>query len=219
MTEQIATQSEGGRRQEMGISVVLLAAGESKRMGQPKQLLPLGKSTVLEQTISNLLNSEVQEVIVVLGHRAEEMARLLAGRPVMVVVNPDYRQGMSTSIAAGLGSASDEAQGIMLALAEQPFIDYWTINRLVAAFSTHGKGIIIPSYHGRRGHPVIFASRYKEELLWLAGDIGARQVVARHPDDILEIDVDCEGVITDIDTPESYNLEMSNLKMRRGNGR
>ncbi len=196
------------------ISVVLLAAGESKRMGQPKQLMQLGKTTILEQSISNFLASEAKQVIVVLGHRAEDMVGLARDKPVTIVVNPAYRQGMGTSIAAGTGLISDKAQGIMLALCEQPFIDPGTINQLIATFGAQNKGIVIPCYGSLRGHPVIFATRYKDELSGLTGDTGGRQIIARHPEDVLEVAVACEGVITDIDTPDSYNLALGKIRNR-----
>ena len=196
------------------ISAIVLAAGESKRMGKPKLMLPLGKSTILEQTIDNFLNSEVDEVITVLGYRAEEMLNLIANRPVIVAINPAYRRGMSTSIVAGLSMVSDRAQGVMLGLADQPFVDTQTINHLVDEFGAHNKGIAIPLYQGRRGHPVIFAIKYKEELLRLKGDVGGRDIVSHHPDDILEVTVNCEGVNIDIDTVSCYYLEKEKLRER-----
>jgi molybdenum cofactor cytidylyltransferase len=191
------------------ISAIILAAGESKRMGKPKQLMPLGGSTILEQTIDNLLNSEVNEVIVVIGNRAEEMNKLIANMPVRVALNPAYHEGMSTSIIAGLNLIDNRAQAIMLALADQPFIDSQTINRLIDEFSTNNKGIAIPVYHGKRGHPVIFAIKYKEQLLRLKGDIGGRQIVKGYPDDILEVAVDSENIITDVDTINDYQSYIS----------
>lgn len=186
------------------ITCIILSAGESKRMGKPKLPLPLGKGTVLEQTIDNFLNSKVNEVIVVVGDRAKEIRGLISSRPVKVAVNTVYRQGMSTSIAAGLNLASVRTRAIMLALADQPFIDIPTINQLIEAFNAGNKGIIIPVYLGRRGHPVIFAIKYEEELLGLKGDIGGRQIIDRHPDDVLEVAVNCEGINQDIDTYEDY---------------
>ena len=194
------------------ISVIILAAGQSKRMGKPKQLLPLGRATVLEQTVDNFLSSEVNEIIVVVGHRAKEAFSLIANRPVIVVVNPAYSQGMSTSTLAGLGSISDKAQGVSIALVDQPFVDSQTINYLVEAFGARDKGITIPVYQGRRGHPVIFAIRYRSELLRLKGDIGGREIIDRHPDDVLEVAVNCEGICIDIDTVESYHTERNKLK-------
>ncbi len=186
------------------ITCIVLSAGESKRMGKPKLLLTLGERTILEQTIDNFLNSKVNEVIVVVGDRAEEMTSLMANRPVKVAVNPVYREGMSTSIVAGLSLTGDRTQAVMLALADQPFIDTQTINHLIEAFKAHNKGIAIPVYQGRRGHPVIFAIKYKEELLKLKGDIGGRQIIDQHPDDTLEVAVNCEGINIDIDTYDNY---------------
>ena len=102
------------------ISVIILAAGESRRMGEPKQLMPLGKTTILERTVDNFLNSEVHNVIVVVGYRAEEVISLIADRSVTIAVNSAYREGMSTSIVAGLSLISDKTQGVMLALADCP---------------------------------------------------------------------------------------------------
>ncbi|MFC1909414.1 NTP transferase domain-containing protein [Chloroflexota bacterium] len=186
------------------ISVILLAAGESKRMGQPKLLLPLGKTTILEQTVDNYLNSEASEVIVVAGSGVEEITRLLSCRPVKVVVNPAYRQGMSTSIITGLNSIDDSARAVMLALADQPLIDSRIIDHLIQEFNNHNKGISIPTHHGRRGHPVIFSIRYQEELLRLKGDMGGRQIIRTHSDDVLEVAIDSESITVDIDNISDY---------------
>jgi molybdenum cofactor cytidylyltransferase len=182
------------------VSAILLAAGEAKRMGKLKQLMPLGSTTMVEQTIDNLLSSGVSEVIVVLGHKAEEVRKKIAGRPIKIVVNPIYLQGMATSIAAGLKSVDSQAQAVMLALADQPFVDSPTINRLIEEFQNHDKGIAIPTYKGKRGHPLIFSTKYKAQLSRLKGDIGGREIIKRHPEDILEVAVDCEGIVIDIDT-------------------
>jgi molybdenum cofactor cytidylyltransferase len=186
------------------LSAILLAAGESKRMGQLKQGLPLGNSTILEQSIDNLVHSKIDELIVVLGYRAQELREKVTGRPVKTVINPDYEQGMSTSIIAGLHLVDDRAQAVMFALADQPFIGSKIVDILIDEFSRTSKGIVIPTYRGRRGHPVIFAIRYKEELLRLKDDVGGRQVVKEHPDDVLEIPVDSEGINVDIDTVSDY---------------
>ena len=186
------------------VSSILLAAGKSKRMGKPKQLMPWGQSTMIEQTIDNLMGSAVNEIIVVLGHRAEEVIKIIATKPIKLTINPDYEQGMSTSIIAGLNLVDSQAQAVMLALGDQPLIDCQTINRLIEEFYNHDKGIAIPTYQGGRGHPIIFAIKYKEKLLELKGDMGGRQIVKDHPNDILEVAVDAESIITDIDTISDY---------------
>jgi molybdenum cofactor cytidylyltransferase len=186
------------------LSAIVLAAGESKRMGQPKQLLPYGRGTILAQTVDNLLASAADEVIVVLGYKAAEIVRTLNGKPVKLAVNPRYEEGMSTSIVAGLKAAAPETVGFMLIMGDQPGVDRRTIDRLIAEFHHCGRGIVIPVYEGRRGNPVIFAAGYKPELLAVRGDIGGREIVFRHPDDVLEVAVDSPGVLSDIDTPEDY---------------
>ena len=186
------------------LSSILLAAGKSKRMGRLKQLMPWRQSTMVEQTIDNLLGSAVDEVIVVVGHRAEEVIKTIATKPVKLVVNPDFEQGMSTSIMAGLSLVDNRIQAVMLALADQPSIDSRTINRLIDEFYSHDAGIVIPTYQGGKGHPVIFAIKYKDELLGLTDDIGGRQIVENHPDDILEVPVESESILADIDTIADY---------------
>jgi molybdenum cofactor cytidylyltransferase len=193
------------------ISAILLAAGESNRMGQPKQLMPSDQSTIVERTIDNLLNSAVSETIVVLGYREEDVRKTIAGKPVKIVINPDYQQGMSTSLIAGLEQVDKRARAVLLiALGDQPFVDSQTINSLVEAFIANKRGITIPVYQGRRGNPVIFGIKYKGELLNLKGDVGGREIIKRHPDDALEVAVNCEGVLLDIDTADNYTSMIFN---------
>ena len=186
------------------LSAILLAAGKSQRMGKLKQLMSFGKSTILEQAIDNLLSSAVDETIVVVGHEAEEIEKTIATKPVKIMFNPNYGEGMSTSIIAGLILVDPRAQAVMLALGDQPLVDSQTINHLIAEFSNHDKGIAVPTYKGKRGHPVILAIKYKAELLELKGDIGAREIIKNHPEDILEVAVASESVIADIDTTDDY---------------
>ena len=191
------------------LSAILLAAGESKRMGKPKQLMPMGKSTLLEQAIDNLLNSSVDETIVVVGHKAAEITKKIANRPLKIAINPDYRNGMSTSIIAGLILVNPRSQAVMLALADQPLVESQTINQLIEAFNNHDKGITVPTHRGKRGHPVIFDIKYKAELFKLKGDIGGREIIQNHPDDVLKVAVDSESVISDIDTQDDYQSQIS----------
>jgi molybdenum cofactor cytidylyltransferase len=191
------------------LSAIILAAGESKRMGEAKQLMPLGKSTLLEQAIDNLLNSSVDETIVVLGHQAEEITKKIASKPVKIVINPDYQQGMSTSIVAGLIMVDPRSRAVMLALGDQPLVTSRTINQLIGAFIKHNKGIAVPTYRGRRGHPIIFDIKYKAELFKLKGDIGGREIIQNHPKDVFMVAVDSESVVSDIDTQEDYKANLS----------
>jgi molybdenum cofactor cytidylyltransferase len=183
------------------VSAILLAAGKSSRMGKLKQLMPLGDSTILEQTLDNLLSSKAAEIVVVLGYKAEDIMKRLSGRPVKIVVNPLYRKGMGSSIAAGLKFVDSQARAVMLVLGDQPYVDSPTIDRLIDAFGSNKKGIIIPTYKKKRGHPLIFARNYKAQLSKLTGDVGGREIIRENSKDVLEVPVDCEGIVIDIDTP------------------
>jgi molybdenum cofactor cytidylyltransferase len=186
------------------ISAIILAAGESKRMGQPKQLLPFRGSTILGQIMENLLPSQAAEIIVVLGSQAEKMIPQISREPVKIVVNPDFEQGMSSSIKCGLSRISAAADGVMIVLGDQPLIEKETIDLLIEKHRQSERGIILPVYKGLRGHPVIFTMKYKDELMRLTGDIGGKQIVERHPSDVLEVEVDCESVVISIDAESDY---------------
>ena len=197
------------------ISAILLAAGEAKRMGKPKQLMPLGGKSILEHSLDNLLGSKVNEVIVVVGCEAEAVAKKVAARMVRIAVNPAYKQGMSTSLVKGLELVSDGATAVMIALADQPFISSQVINQLIDEFETHKKGIAVPVYKGRRGHPIIFAIKYRGELLELSGDAGGKEILERHPDDVLEVDTGSEDIHRDIDDMKSYEREKNIIKQAK----
>ncbi len=190
------------------VSAILLAAGESKRMGRPKLLLPFGDSTVLGQTIDNLVSSMVDEVVVVLGARGQEVGRAVAARPVKAVFNPDYRRGMSTSLTCGLKQISRRARWVMVALADQPLVDTGTYNRLIEAATGSQKGIVVPVYRGKRGNPIILSAAYRGELMSLEGDVGGREVVKEHPGDVLELAVSCQGVVININTMAEYRARL-----------
>jgi molybdenum cofactor cytidylyltransferase len=197
------------------ISAIILAAGESKRMGQPKLLMPFGKTTILGQTVDNYLNSRVNETIVIVGDKYKEISALLRNRSIRVIRNSVFQAGMGTSIVAGVSSANVESHALIIGLGDQPLIDIDTINHLITQFVSHSEGIVYPVVNGMRGHPVIFSVKYKAELLLLEGDMGGREVIRRHPDDVLEIPVDCEEVSIDIDTPDNYTQARLKYKFHK----
>ena len=188
------------------ISAIVLAAGESKRMGQTKQLLPWQGKTVLENVLDNLLNSQVDEVILVLGHEAERIRKKVPAHRITIVINPDYKKGMSTSIRQGLMALDEKAEAFLVVLGDQPGISKEILNQLVHEFQrAHSKkNIVLPTYRGSRGHPVLFNIQYKKEALKLKGDVGCRQILEDHPEDVLEIEMDTAAVLDDLDTPEDY---------------
>ena len=186
------------------ISAILLGAGESKRMGVDKLSLPWGRETVLEHCLETLLKSEVKEVIVVLGHRDKMLKSLSRNRKVKTVVNPLFRKGMSTSIRRGLQMIHPYSQGFLIALGDQPYLKTRTINALIRVFGRRKEGIILPSFRGRMGHPVIFSQKYKKELLGLKGDVGGKSIIERYSKDVRKVPVKSAGVVKDIDTWQNY---------------
>lgn len=200
------------------ISSILLGAGESIRMGFDKLSLPFGKKSILEQCFHHLLRSQVKEVIVVLGPHNKKMGGLFQGQNVKVLVNPYSNRGMSSSIRRGIQSIQPKSKGILIALGDQPLLQTRTINALIRVFKQGRKGIVVPLYLGRRGHPVIFHHRYKKELMNLRGDAGGKSVMDQHPEDIQMVLVKSAGVVKDIDTWQDYEKEVLKRELRNKNG-
>ena len=201
------------------ISAVLLGAGESKRMGVDKLSLPWGRKTMLERCFQTLLRSQVRELVVVLSIRNKGVRNLFHGRKVRIVINPLSRMGMSASIRTGLQEIRPHCHGILIALGDQPLLKTSTINALIRAFDQGKGGIIVPSFRGRRGHPVIFHRRFKKELLNLKGDVGGRSIIESHPEDVRVVPVKSRGVVKDVDTWSAYHpppLAAPELERERG---
>ena len=192
------------------LSGVVLAAGASTRLGRPKQLLPLAGRPLLQHVLDEAAASSLDEVILVLGHRAEEIRAALAlpaRRPDRVVVNPEHAAGQSGSLRLGLRSADPRATGAAILLGDQPGVTARLIDRVAAAFRAGDAPVARPVYAagGRRvlGHPVVLARRIWPEVERLGGDQGARTLLAAHPDWVLEVPVEGEPP-ADVDTWEDY---------------
>jgi molybdenum cofactor cytidylyltransferase len=186
------------------ISAVLLAAGESRRMGEFKQLLPLGGKTFVECCVDNLLASRAGEVLVVTGHREADVRRVIGDRPVRFAHNPDYRAGMSSSVKRGVEAISEESRACLIALVDQPQISVDVINRIIEAYEKDKPLIVIPTYEGRNGHPIILDSKLKGEVLAISHDEGLRQVVRARSSQVARIEIFTEAILTDFDYPEDY---------------
>ncbi len=186
------------------IRAMVLAAGESRRMGMPKPLLRFGDTTFLEQIVSVLQKSELDAVTVVLGAQAARIRASTDLADVDVVVNEDYRKGQLSSLLAGLTSLPSRTEAILLCLVDNPLISSETVDRIVRAFRETGKPIVIPVYEGRRGHPALFARAMFGELLKAPPEEGARHVVRSHQDQVFEVDTRESAILARIDTPEDY---------------
>ena len=189
------------------ISGILLAAGESSRMqGSFKPLLKWGKRTVIGECVYQMRNSKLAEIFVVLGHRELDIRQTLTGSGVQYVINQDYQQGMLSSIKTGLAALSPNEDAALIALVDQPMITKEIIDSLIEAFDEDEKGIALPTYHGKHGHPIIIAAKYFDDIMQLDENSpeGLRAFIDGHRDDTLEVPVDTPAVIEDIDLPEDY---------------
>ena len=187
------------------VSAVLLAAGKSERMGRNKLLMPFEKDTVVGRTLDNLLASDINHVVVVVGSCASEMAAAIGQRPVVMIFNPRFARGMATSLISGLSMLNLQEGFIMVVLGDQPLVSSATYNRLISAAKEAGKGIIVPVYQKKRGNPILIHSSYVPEILHFAGDVGGRELLKRYPLDIFEVAVSDSGVTANVNTLEEYH--------------
>jgi len=187
------------------IAGLILAAGESSRMGTTKATLTYRGRTFLELILQTLAEAEIARIVVVLGHRAEEIQREIKIEPAQVLVNPDYRSGQTSSLQAGLRALiADNPEAVLLCLVDHPAVGVETVTRLAATFRQSGAPVVIPTYQGRRGHPVLIGRQVFAELLGLASDAGADSVVRKYRAATQFVEVEDEGVVTDVDDRESY---------------
>jgi molybdenum cofactor cytidylyltransferase len=195
---------------------IVLAAGESRRMGQPKQLLPFGERTILERVVDTLLTAGVGEVVVVLGHLEDRVRAVLGDRPVRAVVNASYRQGMLSSVKCGVRAVSAEYDAILIALGDQPHIEGAVVSEVMRAYRAGDAGIVIPHYGDKKGHPIIInLQKYREAITNLPEDAGLNALMQEHADDVRLIDVATEDIIRDIDVPDDYTRELARFTERR----
>ena len=200
----------------MMISGILLAGGEATRMGKPKLLLPWRKTTIIGHVVDTYLKSDISELIVVVGANPDKIKRALAKKPVFMVENPHYHEGMGTSIRRGVEAASHKTGGYLIGLGDQPFISADTIDQLITYFVKKRPGIAVCSYKGKSGHPVLFARKFFRDLRSINGDMGGRTIISEHLNEVTYIEVGSKSITLDIDTPEDYqkltNLLLHNKK-------
>lgn len=197
---------EGARPATPGkVAALVLAAGQSRRMGRHNKLLALldGKQMV-SHVVDAALASKADPVIVVTGHERERIERAIGKRKVMWVHNPDYADGLSTSLRAGLAALPEDAEGVLVLLGDMPLIRFDQLNRLINAFDpTEGRAIIVPTVRGKRGNPVLFATSFVPEMRDIAGDVGARHLLGAHAEAVFEIELEDEAALLDVDTPDA----------------
>jgi molybdenum cofactor cytidylyltransferase len=201
---------------DKALAGIVLAAGESRRMGRPKQLLPFGEGTILERVVDTLLTAGVGEVVVVLGHLADSVRATLGDRPVRTVVNESYRQGMLSSVKCGVSAIGVGYDAVLFALGDQPHIEYTVVSEVMRAYRTGQAGIVIPRYGVKKGHPIIInLHKYREAIVNLPEDMGLNALMQEHADDVRLIDVATDDIIRDIDVPDDYTRELARFTERR----
>ena len=187
------------------IAGLVLAAGRSTRMGGPNKLLEeINGKPLVRIVAEQALASRASPVIVVTGHQRERVERVLAGLSVTVVHNPDFADGLSTSLRAGIKAVPPDADGAIVTLGDMPQVSAKLIDRLIAAFDPErGALVVIPTIDGKRGNPVLWARRFFPDLLAVEGDIGARHLIAGYAEAVAEVAIEDAAALTDIDTPEA----------------
>lgn len=185
------------------IAALVLAAGQSRRMGAANKLLArVDGVPMVQRAVMNAKAAQAQSVTVVLGHEADEVRALLADEGVTFVENPDYAQGLSTSLRAGLAALPGEWDAVLVLLGDMPRLRPEHINKLIAAFNPlEGRAICVPTYNGKRGNPVLFAREFAIEMATVAGDSGAKHLIGQHEDKVCEVAMADDGVLLDVDTP------------------
>ena len=191
------------------ISAVILAAGESRRMGkQNKLLLPVGGEALLVKLATSVCASDVGQVLVVIGHEAEKIRGELNELPLNFVYNPNFSEGMTTSIKYGVKEVSNECDGLLICLGDMPFINTSEINKLIHAYVKNrikGKGlIVVPVFKRQRGNPVLFSIEFRNDILEHKKESGCKEVIMKNSDSVMEIEMDDEKMLLDVDTMEDY---------------
>ena len=187
------------------ISAIVLAAGESRRMGQPKMLLPWGESTVLGQVISVLRSAGVEDIVTVTGGFREQVEAIATRKGSLVVFNPEYAGNeMLSSIQCGLRSLKAEAEATLICLGDQPQVQERSVRRVTETFEKSRSRLVVPSYQMRRGHPWLVARSLWGEILAMMSPQSPRDLLNAHSNEIEYVNVDNPSILQDLDTPEDY---------------
>lgn len=201
-----------GRR----IAAVILAAGRSTRMGGPNKLLAeIGGRPLVRIAAEEALASRAKPIIIVTGHQREKVEAAVAGLDVKLVHNPDFADGLSTSVKAGLSAVPHEVDGAIVCLGDMPQVKASLIDQLAAAFDPEkGALVVVPTVDGKRGNPVIWSKRFFHELMSLEGDVGARHVIGRYPEAVAEVAVTDKAAFVDVDTPDALSKVKAEIEGR-----
>ncbi len=198
------------------ISIVILAAGTSTRLGRPKQLLDLGGEPLLRHTLRNALASRAGEVVLVLGNQADSISEAVGDLGQRTVINPDFAAGQSTSLRAGIESVSAESDAAIVMLGDQPMVTTAMLDQIIERFERTGGLIVQPIYGETPGNPVLLARSLFPELMAIEGDQGARRVIKSHREQIARVRVADGPPPGDVDTEADYQALLDAWEARAG---
>jgi molybdenum cofactor cytidylyltransferase len=188
------------------IAALVLAAGQSRRMGRNKLLLPIEGTPMVARTVDALIASAATDIVVVTGHQPDALRAALAGRSVAFVHNPDFASGLASSLQAGIAALPADADGALVCLGDMPLVAPPHLDRLIAAFNPlEGRLICVPTYDGKRGNPVLWTRQFFAEMQTVSGDMGARGLLDRHGDAVCEVAMADAAVLLDFDTPDALS--------------
>jgi molybdenum cofactor cytidylyltransferase len=196
------------------IDAIILAAGRSRRMGTQKLLLPFNGRAVIRHIVDQVAAASPRRLLVIAANDRVAIEREVAGTPAAIVVNPNPNGDMLSSVRTGLLALPDDCQGILVVLGDQPSIRTDVIVALGSAFESSSRGIVVPSYKGQRGHPILFSAGYRQELMTQYDDTGLRGLLEAHPNDVHEVETPDLSILTDMDVPEDYERELKRLEGR-----
>lgn len=194
------------------ICAIVLAAGQSKRMGTQKLLLDYGGKSVIRHIVNQITGSIADDIYVIVGHDSDHVTKEVSDSPASVVINENYRMGMLSSLRCGLSNTPQKCDAVLVALGDQPAITSKLIDEMLDAYEKTQKGIVVPTYQGKRGHPIIVSIKYKDEILTKYDDVGLRGLLHEHSDDIFELTVSTPDVCSDMDVPADYKRQLDLLK-------
>jgi molybdenum cofactor cytidylyltransferase len=190
---------------------IILAAGESKRMGFPKMLLSFNGKPMLENVIEVITGTSINETLVVLGADKAELLEVVGRLPVKHCFNDNYNEGMLSSVKCGFSNLPYEYDAVMVFQGDQPLISPNTVNMIIQAYRSSGKGIVVPVFKKKRGHPLLIDKKYRDEIEKLDNRKGLRSLANLFPDDVLEVETNDPGIMRDFDTYSDYMKEINQI--------
>jgi molybdenum cofactor cytidylyltransferase len=188
---------------------IILAAGESRRMGFPKMLLPFGEQTMIERVISNVCESNIKNILVVLGEENPKITEIIRNSPVMHCYNSDYKDGMLSSVKCGFKNIPANPDAILVFQGDQPFITSVSIDMVIEGWLSSEKGLVVPVFNHKRGHPLLIDRKYSGEIQKIDPATGLNSLLRKYPGDILEVETSEPGILKDFDTYEDYLKEIN----------